>query len=264
MDICLPASGLAKVNYPDVFPSPPIGSPVMAETPAADATVYNTEGPSSMLSPELENSWSYYLSEIAVRHITNRMVNTFYQNNESSWLSMPIHRMIRVAQELESQLTQWHNHIPETVTTPQSPFSSLQSEELHSMVQFRFLDILERIYRPFLYLALHLPDSSPILQLIGPHVEKCLDACLQDAAKGSHRHRHHGTWYQNRSVFAKCLLLLAAVKSRRIHVPAGWRDAVCKTMLGLKFWQKEAPDLGKAGEILEKILHDIDEDDYPL
>lgn len=132
------------------------------------------------------------------------------------------------------------------------------------MVQFRFPDILERIHRPFLYLALHLSDSSPTLQLIGPHVDKCLGSCLQDAAKGSRRHRHHGTWYQNRSVFAKSLLLLAAVKSRRIHVPAGWRDEVCNTMLGLRFWQKEAPDLGKAGEILERILQDIDEDGHPL
>jgi hypothetical protein len=107
MEICLPAAGLAKVKYPDAFPSPPGGSPIASGNPAADATAHDTESPSSMLSPEVENCWSYYLSEIAVRHIMNRVINTFYQNNESSWLSMPIHRMIRMAQELESQLTQW-------------------------------------------------------------------------------------------------------------------------------------------------------------
>lgn len=79
----------------------------MGENVVTNATIQNTEGPISILSPELENSWSFYLSEIAVRHITNRMINTFYQNSESSWLLMPIQRMIRVAQELESQLTQW-------------------------------------------------------------------------------------------------------------------------------------------------------------
>jgi hypothetical protein len=132
------------------------------------------------------------------------------------------------------------------------------------MIQFRYPDILERIYRPFLYLALHLPESSPILQFIGPHVEKCLDACLHDASEGSRRHRHHGTWYENRSIFTKCLLLLAAVKSRRVPVPAGWRDAVCKTIVGLRFWEKEAPDLGKAGDILGQILDDIDHGQEPL
>jgi hypothetical protein len=127
------------------------------------------------------------------------------------------------------------------------------------MVQYRFLDFLERIHRPFLYLALHLPESSPVLQLIGPHVERCLDACLKDAAKSGHRHRHHRTWYQKRLIFTQCLLLLVAVKSRRIDVPADWRDAVCTTISGLRFWQREAPDLGKAGEILEKLLHEVDQ-----
>ncbi|KAH6611694.1 hypothetical protein C7974DRAFT_407198 [Boeremia exigua] len=259
MDVCLPASGLAKVMYPDAFPSPPCGSPVPRSESAADGTVGNTDAPASMLSPELENSWSYYLSEIAVRHITNRVINIFYQKNESSWLSMPIHQMIWLAQELESQLIQWYNHLPEPVATPGLPLSSLQqSEELHHMVHTRFPDILERIYRPFLYLAIHLPDGSPAQQLIGPHVEKCLEACLQHAARGSGRHRHHGTWYQNRSVFTKSLLLLAAVRSRRVNVPAGWRETVHQTTIGLRFWQKEAPDLGRAADILQKLLHNIE------
>ena len=130
------------------------------------------------------------------------------------------------------------------------------------MIQFRFPDILERIHRPFLYLALHLPEPNPILQLISPQVQKCLTACIKDAAKGSHRHRHHGTWYENRSIFAKSLLLLAAVKSRRVHVPEGWNEAVRKTIIGLRFWKREAPDLGKAAEILEKILHEINDDNF--
>ncbi|KAH7068344.1 hypothetical protein BKA63DRAFT_521595 [Paraphoma chrysanthemicola] len=262
MDICLPASGLAKVAYSNAFPSPPCGSPVPHPESVADGSVSNTDGPTSMLSPELENSWNYYLSEIAVRHITNRVMNTFYHKDEDAWLLMPIHQMIWMAEELESQLTQWYNHLPDPVATPELPLSSLQSQELYHMVHTRFPDILERIHRPFLYLAIHLPDHSPALQLIGSYVEKCLHACLQDAAKGSGRHRHHGTWYQNRSIFSKCLLLLGAVRSRRVEVPAAWRDAVHNTIIGLRFWQKEAPDLGRAAEILEKLLRDIDESHY--
>ncbi len=61
-----------------------------------------------MLTAELEKSWGYYLSDIAVRRIADRLVNTFYQESPKSWLSMPLERMIRVAEELEMQLTQWY------------------------------------------------------------------------------------------------------------------------------------------------------------
>lgn len=107
MEISLPPSGLGKVNYPDIFPSPPTGNPGLIDESGADAAIHQPDSPPSTLTPELENSWGYYLSDIAVRQITNRLINTFYRDSESSWLSVPIDRMIRVAEELELQLTQW-------------------------------------------------------------------------------------------------------------------------------------------------------------
>lgn len=87
MEIDLPSSGLAHVAYQDFFPNPPEFS--------------------RPEQPELECIWSYYLSEIAVRKIGNRIMNCFYQDDSEAWLSMPLGRMIRIAEELEIQLTQW-------------------------------------------------------------------------------------------------------------------------------------------------------------
>jgi hypothetical protein len=109
MEICLPPSGLGKVAYPDVFPTPPIGSPGPAEHLNDVAMDHERSSSQSMSSASLlEKSWCYYLSDIAVRRIANRLVNAFYQDSASSWLSMPIERMSRVAEELDLQLTQWY------------------------------------------------------------------------------------------------------------------------------------------------------------
>jgi hypothetical protein len=107
MEISLPSSGLAKVNYPDVFPTPPNGSP----EPPDDHTSPVASNPNSSLrrasQKDSEEVWSYYVSEIAVRKIGNRLMNCFYKDDETSWMSMRLDRMIRVADELELQLTQW-------------------------------------------------------------------------------------------------------------------------------------------------------------
>lgn len=107
MEINLPPSGLAKVNYPDVFPTPPGGSPEPPDDPEASGATKRHSSSAQRLTPNSEEVWSYYLSEIAVRKIGNRLMNCFYKEAEGSWLSMPLDRMIRVAEELEIQLTQW-------------------------------------------------------------------------------------------------------------------------------------------------------------
>lgn len=109
MEINLPPSGLAKVNYPDVFPSPPASSPVLSDAlpRGMSSTVHKNSFAANRLEPDTELIWCYYISEIAVRRIGNRVMNCFYEQDETSWLSMPPHRMIRIAEELELQLTQW-------------------------------------------------------------------------------------------------------------------------------------------------------------
>jgi hypothetical protein len=101
MEANLPPSGLANIAYSDVFPSPPTESPGPRDHDQLDAPFSRPQ------QPELERIWSYYLSEIAVRRIGNRIMNSFYQEEASAWLSMPLPRMMRIAEELELQLTQW-------------------------------------------------------------------------------------------------------------------------------------------------------------
>ena len=111
MEINLPPSGLAKVNYPDVFPTPPNRSPEPSDYSTTPEAIHQPSVSTRHLGEDSEDVWSYYVSEIAVRRIGNRLMNSFYKEDESSWLSMPLDRMIRVADELELQLTQWYVNI---------------------------------------------------------------------------------------------------------------------------------------------------------
>jgi hypothetical protein len=109
------------------------------------------------LEPELQRSWYYYLSEIASRRIANRIFNGFYKTGPQSWFSVPMARMQRIAEELDAQLVQWSEHIPHPVAFEDQP----SSDELTSMLQGRFLELRERVWRPFLYLVIHEPPPPP-------------------------------------------------------------------------------------------------------
>lgn len=157
-----------------------------------------------------------------------------------------------------------HAHIPKLVAGPDlSRPMTAETQELCSLLQSRLVEFRERIFRPFLYLAIHSDPAQPAHIAVEPYARRCLDACLQHSLCGSHRHRHHGTWYQNRKIFAESLLVLAAVKSRRVAVPPNWRDAVRATILGLRFWAAEAPDLARAKDILQTLLDEMDDQGLP-
>lgn len=268
MEINLPSSGLAKANYPDVFPTPPT-----ANSPGSQETVSSvmdkprngfSTGLTRFFEPDIEQIWKYYLSEIAVRQIGNRLMNSFYKTDESAWFSMPLDRMIRVAEELELQLTQWFDNLPNTLlTTTISPSidktnNKIITNELQYMLHARLNDFRERIYRPFLYLSIHSSAEDPTQQSLSIYVRRCVDACLACLMRGTPRHRHHGTWYENRGMFLKSLLLVAAVKSGNIYVPDLWRQGVDLCTAGFQFWEQEAPDLGEARKVLEGLLAGLD------
>jgi hypothetical protein len=62
---------------------------------------------SSDMEPQLERAWYYYLADIAVRRILQRVFDTFYRVPHEAWLQHSISHMIRAAAELDKQLTQW-------------------------------------------------------------------------------------------------------------------------------------------------------------
>ena len=131
------------------------------------------------------------------------------------------------------------------------------AEELQFVLQARLSDFRERIYRPFLYLAVHLPLDDPAQLSLEPYLQRCIDACMAFLHRGTPRNRHHGTWYENRGMFLKSLLLIAVAKSGRAELPPSWRHGTDLCIAGFRFWEAEAPDLREARMILSTLLVDV-------
>jgi hypothetical protein len=117
-ELDLPQSDLCKLGYPYLFPSPPTpSSPVQkaqdagyTQTPAStttDSSQILSMASSSDHQNFEEQSWFYYLSEIALRRIENRVLNTFYKEDHRCWSQVNIQRMIIDAKDIEAQLAIW-------------------------------------------------------------------------------------------------------------------------------------------------------------
>lgn len=147
---------------------------------------------------------------------------------------------------------------PSSAEGPSNPDAQTRvTQELQFVLQARLSDFREKLYRPFLYLAIHLPPTDPRQQTLAPYLHRCVDACLTFLQRGTPRHRHHGTWYENRGMFLKSLLLAAVAKSGRVRMPPTWRDGTDLCIAGLGFWEGEAPDLRVARKVLSSLLVEI-------
>ena len=124
VELPMPQSEIGTWEYPNLFPSPPsppatdhvdsTASLSMSAVPGGDLMLarYDTHSSVGDDDAELrqhakklcneEESWYYYLTEIALRRIGNRIVNTFFRLDHSSWLN--IKPLLRTAQEFEAQV----------------------------------------------------------------------------------------------------------------------------------------------------------------
>ena len=144
IELPLPQTEIAAYSFPNLFPSPP--SPIVAgnkSAPGDGTSPVNARASSSnisitqMLSPEQEDevklhakrlcneeeSWYYYLTEVALRRIGNRVINTFFRQDRSEWMN--IEPYLDVAIEFEAQVSTWQTNLP----------SAMQKYETNSTIR---------------------------------------------------------------------------------------------------------------------------------
>lgn len=201
VELPLPQSEIGTWEYPALFPSPP--SPIPVDHPSEPAisgplghpstgsgdmllsslTRFDTSSPLSDEEQELrqhakrlcneEESWYYYLTEIALRRIGNRIINTFFRRDRISWLN--IRPLLRIAQEFEAQVSSWSAHLPpamlhyETTSIIRAPHLNTLNEgtgnyvsrELSWATDNRLLEMQTWLYQPFLYYLIHVGGLTP-------------------------------------------------------------------------------------------------------
>ncbi|KAM0743557.1 hypothetical protein ACQRIT_001816 [Beauveria bassiana] len=335
VELPLQQSEISLGEYPDLFPSPP--SPIPTNSSEDDGV---TGGNNFASTEDLElrqhavrlcneeESWYYYLTEIALRRIGNRIVNTFFRQGRSAWM-MNLKPLLRMAKEFEAQVSSWSAHLPpamqhyETTSVIRAPnvgTANHVTRELSWAVDNRLLEMQTWLYQPFLFYFVHVarpnllrhtssdkstePRISSLLnsppttgtseeslgsvngipeldndevELLHSLVASGIECCLKTIDVRSRGHRHHGLWYDLRSIMTASLVLLAIIKSGQAAWIPGGTDAVWgvtsqqywpgnrdpiggkigKVLTQFEFWAEESPDLVRYKEILEHLVREV-------
>jgi hypothetical protein len=204
---------------------------------------------------EQEHSWFYYLSEIALRRIGNRVLNTFYREKNFQWVDMDVQEAIKLAEEFMLLLQRWYEGLPPFLSYNQGYPNDLPMEELSFMIRARMLEIKSWIFRPFLFYAVHRGPDDIQQAIVKPLVDQAIVHNIRLIESSSIRHQHHGIWYTCRVSASAALAILAAVRSGHIQVPLGWEDSIQLAIETLVVWEPNAPgDLRKARTVLSDLL----------
>ena len=132
-------------------------------------------------------------------------------------------------------------------------------DELAYHLQARAFEIKERIYRPFLFRMVHQPLEESERAILQPFVQIHALTCIKLIQQWNIRLRHHGTWLMVRQSFASALLLLIAQKSGLVDsLKNECQQSVNLSILTLRYWEAEAPDLKASRQMLEDILAHLD------
>jgi len=343
VELPLPQSEISTYHHPQLFPSPPsppngLGHGRQSQSPFSShdgtiniASVQGNPSPTNTETLTLrlhakrlcneEESWYYYLTEIALRRIGNRIINTFFGQKHDSWRD--IKSLLSIALEFDNQVSAWSAHLPaamqhwETTYTIRAPAlgnvadgnSDHASRELSWETENRLLEMRSWLYQPFLYYLVHNePSSRPSRagqttangQPFRPGEESTTEGAgrdeqlsVEDDAALYHfiisgiecnlkildvrslRHRHHGLWYDMRSLMRASLILLAVVKSGHEAWISGGVEVlwgrgsgdflqgqpiggkIGNVLTEFAFWSRESPDMSRHAEVLKDMTRRV-------
>ncbi|KAH7369506.1 C6 zinc finger domain-containing protein [Rhexocercosporidium sp. MPI-PUGE-AT-0058] len=222
-EIPISAPALRQPGWPDSYP--------LSSQPASLA--------SDMWASHEEDSWYFFLSEIALRRITDQVADVvckYIDARQNSHDSLGIKELIPIVAEFERQAETFREHLPPSIQFPDVP--QLASTEWQQYSRGRFYRVLELMHRPFLFTAIHEPDCSAVIRILA---EKGLFNALRYLQHSHTSHRHHGTWLMLRNELKAASLLLAASRSEGLNMPPGWEAAITKVLATFDYWALEFP-----------------------
>lgn len=203
--------------------------------------------------------WYYYLAEIALRRLGNRILNFYHKHNSGK----PIID-IEAVTGFEQQAADWIRSLPQVLNfevMAASPCGDL-SDSLKFILDGHLLDCYEMLYWPFITeIILHgVPNNAT--QTLEQLAFKSLAICVQRIHKNEHGFfaRHHGTWLMLRSCTRSALVLIAARKDPFLAnmMPEGWQNAVMKVAGMLRFWKNESRDCEDRLRIIEQAVNSLE------
>lgn len=181
-----------------------------------------------------EDSWYFFLSEIALRRITDKVAEVAIDHiniNQPQTANShgAIQDLISIVVELDRQTQTWRNHLPPDISFEDVP--QTVNTEWQQYSRGRYYRVLELMYRPFVFMAIHSPDCSETIRELA---SKGLGMAFKYLQHCHLTHRHHGLWLQLRNELREGCLLLAAARSG-LEMPHGWHSGIKKTVESLRY-----------------------------
>ncbi|KAF9883445.1 hypothetical protein FE257_003443 [Aspergillus nanangensis] len=191
----------------------------------------------------------YFLAEIALRRLLNRVSHMIYQKDNSLTLAS----LGPIVSELDFQLSQWYESLPGPVQFPLShtPFSN----PVQTVLRLRYYACRTIIYRPYILAVFENEHVS-----CDPAVRECCRRCLEATLRQleditSHREGHLPyLWQGALSMVSQTLLIMGATMSPALSVllPPTTRvdQIIAGVMAEVDRYAHLAPSLKLSAEII--------------
>ncbi|KAH8690338.1 hypothetical protein BGW36DRAFT_307812 [Talaromyces proteolyticus] len=224
LELNLPRMNDSEFSYPNFFPSPP-----------------------DRLNTKDEVAWYFYLAEIALQRLRNRVLRYIGDKHHNT-------EMQNVISDFQEQMDALHS-LPEPLAFNCGDSGKEQDDALRFILNGHFLDCQETVYWQFIVNIVH---GSPYRESDQVYLRKGLKVCvdrIQQNRQGFF-YRHHGTWLMLRSCTRSAFVLLAAVRYTDLKpfLPVGWKEAVLDVTRMLWFWKDESRDIYEMLTILTMYM----------
>ncbi|KAL6405206.1 putative C6 transcription factor [Ilyonectria robusta] len=248
---------LDNTYFPLAFPQPPSISSQSSDPDVA----------------ERERGWYYYLTEIAARHLINRVLQMSAEVPDIP-TERHVRRMIARADMMEAQIHDWYSSLPPMFyfDIPDGCDTEFDPDAMTFVLRHRYFTLRELVSRPFVRLCVdHLVDDIDILlrARVASFASQCTQFCMLKLSQ-TVAHRHQGTWYMLRITTTASLVLSAvemaqskladsqasgaAATVQGVIIPEGWRRRVQQAVNAVPGYFDE-PDGGASN--LKKIIQAV-------
>ena len=236
-ELDLPHSGVVQfeesMRLPRSFPYNPTSPHTASSSSVSPPDPNNPNNP--LPNPGNDDLW-YFLAEIALRRLLNRVSHLIYSHthNHRRAPSFSTAALEPVAAELDYQLNQWYESLPAPVKFPRERIPA--SNQIQTVLRLRYFACRTIIFRP--YIQAVLADENVAHE---PGVQeacrKCLEACIRQLEYLPAHHEGHlpYLWQGALSIMSQCLLVMSATVNPTLAAllpPAQQMDAMIAEVVG--------------------------------
>jgi hypothetical protein len=228
-ELGIKGSILDHLDYQHTFPHPPN---------------LNNQQLQDQSSDQQSVGWYFYLSEIAARHLINRILKAQSAGSAADGSSAgKLESMLADLEMYETQLHEWYNLLPPRISFPlPSDTGKPCPDEFQQILRSRFMFIRDLCYRPFIQLCLNHTLDIPhelMVKAAGAASRGLQHCAWRLQFMSSHRTHSQGLWFMIRVMASCSMILIGAVRARDdvllnaaalLQIPEDWRGQIMRVL----------------------------------